>query len=173
MKQSIIIFTCFHLFLWGGAKLAFASDTIRYHRSSIYTMLINHSGYKYSNDISAQFLDIPLPDKYNDHNLNVRCLDFNKCRNQRPYIENFFKEYNIGKGLVSKWFHRDVNTGSFDMSLIKERGFYDANYSDIRLSENLMRGKSFLSDAGEDLIGRTFVVVNDISYVDKEQRANT
>jgi hypothetical protein len=53
------------------------------------------------------------------------------------------------------------------MDLISERGFYDASQLDIRLAENSIRGKAQLADAGEKLIGNTYVLVNDITFIDR------
>jgi hypothetical protein len=57
------------------------------------------------------------------------------------------------------------------MELISERGYYDASFRDIELSKQDIRGLARLADAGEELIQNTFVLVNDIYYVDKELQA--
>ena len=69
---------------------------------------------------------------------------------------------------MEKWFDRDKNTGAFDMNLIAERGFYDASILDLREARASSRGIAMLADAGEELIGHTYVLVNDIRYADKE-----
>ena len=56
------------------------------------------------------------------------------------------------------------------MELVKERGLYNANEFDKQIAARSTRGISMLQDAGEDLIGNTFVLVNDISYVDKQKK---
>lgn len=57
------------------------------------------------------------------------------------------------------------------MELVKERGLYNATKFDAILSEKSARSQALMADAGEDLIGNTFVLVNDIRYIDKEKRA--
>ena len=59
------------------------------------------------------------------------------------------------------------------MELVKERGLYNATEFDKQLAARSARGVALLQDAGEDLIGNTFVIVNDIRYVDKNKGAKT
>ena len=75
--------------------------------------------------------------------------------------------------LVGRWFNRDFFTGQCDMELVKERGLYNATEFDKQLAKRSSRGVAMLQDAGEDLIGNTFVIVNDIRYVDKNKGAKT
>jgi hypothetical protein len=72
--------------------------------------------------------------------------------------------------LVAKWFNRDPQTGAFDISVVAERGNYDASLADVALADMSARGRAELADAGEELIGKTFVLVNDITYIDKAER---
>ena len=57
------------------------------------------------------------------------------------------------------------------MELVKERGLYNASEFDKQLASRSARGMAMLQDAGEELIGNTFVLVNDIRYVDKNKGA--
>lgn len=50
---------------------------------------------------------------------------------------------------------------------------YNATEFDKQLATRSARGMAMLQDAGEDLIGNTFVLVNDIRYVDKNKGAKT
>ena len=59
------------------------------------------------------------------------------------------------------------------MELIKERGLYNATEFDKQLAMHSARGLAMLQDAGEELIGNTFVLVNDIRYLDKNKGAKT
>jgi len=91
---------------------------------------------------------------------------------QKDGIEKFITQNDIGRRLVAQWFNRDNRTGTFDMNLVAQRGFYDASALDIRMADQTARGRVMLADAGEELIGNTFVIVNDIRYVDKEEQAD-
>jgi hypothetical protein len=69
----------------------------------------------------------------------------------------------IAKQLVAKWFNRSEK-GGFNMTLIQERGNYNATALDIAIAKANKRGLAILADAGEDLINNTFVLVNDFRY---------
>lgn len=158
-------------------------ENMEYRRSSLCSILIRHPERQYDFDIAQVFPTIPIPDKYNDHNLDERDITSTMIRKNKsargknvmdktiiPYIENEC----LGKQLVSKWFNRDDGLGgdgSFDLDLVKERGLYDADYFDEQVAAQSIRGMSLLEDAGEDLIGNTFVIFNDIEYLDKEKAA--
>ena len=58
---------------------AYAQDPAsEYRRSSIYSVLINHTDQQFANEIKEAFLQIPVPDKFNDHNLSVKVLNLDK-----------------------------------------------------------------------------------------------
>ncbi|MBK8366648.1 MAG: hypothetical protein IPL10_04285 [Bacteroidetes bacterium] len=82
-------------------------------------------------------------------------------------IDKFFNENNIARDLVAKWFNRSEK-GTFNMNLIGERGSYDASALDISAAKSSARGISAIADAGEELIGNTFVVVTRFNYVSME-----
>lgn len=60
---------------------------------------------------------------------------------------------------------------TMNMRLIQQRGQYNASDLDVMLAGHTARGIAALSDAGEELIGNTFMLVNDITYVTTEERA--
>ena len=146
-----------------------------YRRSSIYTILINHEEQKYATEIRNAFVSLPVPDKYNDHNLSVKVLTMSgKLKDAKSDAENeeiteFLNNNKVASRLVGKWFNRDIFTGECNSDLVKERGLYDANTYDVIMAEKSARSMALLQDSGEDLIGNTFVLVNDIRYVDKEK----
>jgi hypothetical protein len=53
------------------------------------------------------------------------------------------------------------------MELVKERGYNNASEADKRLAAMSVRKDAVLQDAGEELIGSTFVLINDIRYIDR------
>jgi len=153
----------------------------KYRRSSLYTVLIRHPEAKYGQAIDSAFLSIPTPDKFNDHDLAVKSFDAEKAPRQRKgkvrddynlqTIGRFVEENQIPRAMIAKWFNRDAETGTFDMSLVQERGNYDASQLDIRLADQSALGRATLADAGEELIGKTFLLVNDITFVDKGEKS--
>ena len=86
-------------------------------------------------------------------------------------ITQFLQDNKVASRLVARWFNRDYFTGECNMELVKERGLYNATEFDKQLANRSARGVAMLQDAGEDLIGNTFVIVNDIRYVDKNKGA--
>jgi hypothetical protein len=154
-----------------------AQEEARYRRSSLYSILINHSDQKFANEIRNSFVQIPVPDKYNDHELAPKVFQLNgKLKNassdrENSEITDFLERNQVASRLVGKWFNRDIYTGVCDMDLVKERGLYDATEFDRQMAERSARGKAMLEDAGEELIGHTFVLVNDIRYIDKAQKS--
>lgn len=151
----------------------------KYRRSSIYSVLVKHPEKEFCEDIVTVFKSMPIPDKYDDHNLPHRVINAivqqkqgkEKLDMQKQAIDDFLQKNAIGRRLVAKWFNRKKD-GSFDVSLLSERGFYDASYADIQLADNTIRGRRLLADAGEELIPNTYVLVNDIRYVDKSETAD-
>lgn len=85
-------------------------------------------------------------------------------------FDKYFSENKIARDLVAKWFNRNEK-GTFNMNLISERGSYDASALDITIAKSSARGISSVSDAGEELIGNTFVVVSRFNYVSMESIA--
>lgn len=155
----------------------------KYHRSSLYSVLIKHSQLPYGESIDSAFMAMPVPDKFNDHNLCNRSFESSvtkvkkKANSDKKDLANsedinaFFAQNAVAKALISKWFNRDDRTGICDMELISERGYYDASQLDIRVAEQSARGKAQLADMGDKLIGNTFVLVNDITFVDKGEQS--
>ena len=135
-----------------------------YRRISLCSMLVKHSEDKFAKEIEEQFLVIPISEQYNDHNLSVRVVSVDKKGKYTPNIHNFVEANEIASRLVAKWFNRNILTGECDVDLVKERGLYDASAFDIELSKRSQRGMAMLADAGEDLIGRTYLLVNEIVF---------
>lgn len=171
----------FNLVLFAAVMLSYNGyaqnnkEVDEYRRSSIYTILINHEEQKYATEIRNAFVSLPVPDKYNDHNLSVKVLTMSgKLKDAKSDAENeeiteFLNNNKVASRLVGKWFNRDIFTGECNSDLVKERGLYDANTYDVIMAEKSARSMALLQDSGEDLIGNTFVLVNDIRYVDKEK----
>lgn len=82
-------------------------------------------------------------------------------------IEKFIKDSKIANQMVAKWFNRKAD-GTFDMTLIQERGFYDASQMDAEIAAGKARGLASLADAGEELLKNTFVVFSKLTFVENE-----
>jgi len=151
-----------------------------YRRSSLYTIMIEDTKRPYANVVNSTFINAEIPDKFNNHLLSKRKILTavpasvknykKKVAIQSENISNFLKENDIAKKIVAKWFNR-TEEGNFDIKLISERGSYNASEMDVALAQKSKRGNAMLADAGEELIGNTFVLVNDFRYVSKEEVA--
>ncbi len=170
MGKGIILFIAI-LMSW---QTMTAQNDMKYRRSSIYSMMVQHKSQKFANDIGKVFLEMPVPDKYNDHDLSVKIVSVDdKKLEDNAGITEFLDRNMIASRLVAKWFDRNVMTGQCDMQLIKERGLYNASEFDKELASRSQRGTALLEDAGEELIGNTFVLVNDIRYIDRSKGSAT
>ena len=151
----------------------------KYRRSSLYSILVKHSEMDFAAEIVEVFNSIPIPDKFDDHNLNVRVINAYISPSlkqqieemQKESIETFLSQNDIGRRVIAKWFNRDKASGSFNMNLVAQRGLYDASVLDIQIADKDIRGRAMLADAGEELIGNTFIIVNDIRYVNRLEQA--
>lgn len=153
-----------------------------YRRSSLYSILVSHTDKKFNTEIENCFMTIPIPDTYNDHDLSVKIVNIegniekekvgkNDEPKGRAPINSFLEKNYIASRLVGKWFMRDYNTGECHMDLIGNRGIYAASEIDKAKASANLKGEAMLADAGEDLIQNTFVLVNDITYIDKGARS--
>lgn len=164
-----------------ASGLAEDGSILKYRRSSLFSVIIEHPTFPYGEAIDSAFFAMPMPDKFNDHNLATRAIVSNaekmkKGGNKKDVtndqdIAEFIESNHIAREMVAKWFNRDPYTGCFDMELIQERGFYDASQADINAASLSTRSLAALGDAGEDLIGKTFMIVNDITFVDKGEKS--
>ena len=179
-------------------------QSVKYRRSSIYTLMIDDAGLVMADTIKHCFETAPIPDKFNDQTLSIRAfspkdyplspeektakkdnvgktfgkallsttsgglVDTTNTQDLPAIIQKFFNANRIAPKLVAKWFDRD-SRGDFDMNLIADRGQYDATEMQASIAKSSARGTALLSDAGEELIGNTFVVVTRFKYVSKEE----
>ena len=162
-------------------------------------MLVYHPEDEFGPEIYKAFDSLPIPDKYDDHTIEgARVIDnstiwgvqkrdsgyfkatyghqlsASELQKNAKFTENLLNEAGIGKKMVAKWFGLEgesVEDATFNTRLIQTRGQYNATDVDVALALQTTRGLASLSDAGEELLHNTFVLVNDITYVTAEQEA--
>ncbi len=107
-----------------------------------------------------------------------KVLNAADIRKNAAMLEKILNQQEIAKMMVAKWFgleidpdNFDINTAHFSMNLIQQRGQYNASELDVNKAIQTARGLATLSDAGEELIGNTFVLISDITYVTAEEKA--
>ena len=135
----------------------------KYRRSSLYSVLIAHTEFKYGDIIQTTFYSIPTNEKFNNHDLEVKSIASSarkmkkkgkeKARINGEDIERFLNEYDVARKMVAKWFNRNPKTGGFNLDLMLERGYYDAQQVDIEQARQTLRNVQSLGDAGAELIG--------------------
>lgn len=167
MKKIISLVALLAVAVFAISAKTYENVDIKYNRSSIYSILLNHTEQKYGKEIKEQFLNIPVPDQYNNHDLNVKVINVSGKGEFLDSINNFIDNNHIASRMVGKWFDRNIITGECSLNLIQDRGIYNASALDHELAANSARGKAMLQDAGEQLIGQSFLLVNEIKYVDK------
>ena len=176
-----------------------AEEVLNYRRNSLATVLVYHPEDEFGMEIYKAFDSLPIPDKYDDHTIEgARIIDNSQIwgvqrkdsgyykatyghqltaaelKANAKFTENLLNENEVAKWMIAKWFGFDgetVNDATFNTSLIQSRGQYNASDLDVALALQTTRGVASLSDAGEELLGQTFVLVNDITYVTAEQEA--
>lgn len=159
------------------STLLYGQEDYKYHRSSLYSILLRHENRPFADEILSSFNSIPIPDKFDDHNLSKRVFkaavlqksDTTELDDQKPYIDNLLSKNAIGRRLVAKWFNQNKD-GLFNCDLLVKRGFYDASAFDIDLSDKTIRGADkIISDASNELISNTYIIVNDIDFYDRRE----
>ncbi len=150
-------------------KEDFSSEIKDFKRSSLLTLMIETPEKEKLNTIKGTFKEIGIPDKFNDHSLDVSFIALkSEAADHSDILSEKLKEAGIAKRMISKWFGRSKK-GTFDLELIKQRGLYNASAFDREIAKKTLRGNAMLEDAGEHLIGNTFVIVNDYKYTNKEE----
>ena len=176
----------------------FAQELNTYRRNALTTILVYHPEDEFGGEIYKAFDSLPIPDKYDDHNVGVRIINNNtvkmvqrrdsgyykatyghaltsaELQKNAKYTEDLLNQNEVGKKMVAKWFGLQGNTvedATFNTELIQTRGQYNASDVDVTLALQTTRGLATLSDAGEELLQNTYVLVNDITYVTAEQEA--
>ncbi len=153
------------------SKTTEQKEEFKYRRSSLYTLMINDNQREHFEVILNAFGNTPLSEKFNDHNIGPYLIDATGyVKDRSSEITAYLEKNNVAKDLVAKWFNRSKN-GAFDMSLIQNRGEYSATVQDKVVAANLERGEALLADAGEELIGNTYVIINDFKFTNKEEVA--
>lgn len=154
----------------------------KYRRSSLYSVLIAHSSFNYGDVVKETFVSIPTPDKFNSHDVAAKIFESSSAKmiknpkkkeelNQTD-IAAFIEEHDVARRMVAKWFNRNAETGMFDTSYIEECGISSASWADkAEASQGILGEDQLKTQIGEELIGKTFLLVNDIVFVDKGEQS--
>ena len=176
-----------------------AQEELKYRRNSLATILVYHPEDEFGPEIFKAFDSLPIPDKYDDHTIvgaqvidnstiwgvqrrdsgyykatYGHALSSSELQKNAKFTEDLLNRQEIAKKMVAKWFGfqgTSVEDATFNTELLQTRGQYNATDVDVAVALQTTRGLASLSDVGEELLGQTFVLVNDITYVTAEQEA--
>ena len=196
MKQTLLTLVTLFILL---SPFMGEVEGASYRRNSLATMLVFHPEDEFGEEIYKAFDSLPIPDKYDDHTIeDMRVIDNSlivgvqrkdtgyykatyghqltpaELRKNALFTENMLNEAEMAKEMVAKWFGLSGDSpedATFNTELIQSRGQYNASDIDVAVALQTTRGLASLSDAGEELLNNTFVLVNDITYVTAEQEA--
>jgi hypothetical protein len=149
------------------------NQEFKYRRSSLAMVLVDANDFQLKQEVVLPtWNEYPFPDKYDKHDIPFKTLtlgggaldakgiaDLTTGQTEKTVqaaIENAIKKEKIGNQLVAKWFNRSAD-GKFNMDLIAKRGFYNASDLDVAQAKGSARGTGAIADAGEELIGNTFI----------------
>ncbi|MCF0218445.1 MAG: hypothetical protein HUK14_01565 [Muribaculaceae bacterium] len=95
-------------------------------------------------------------------------------------INRYLSDEKLANKLIAKWFNakESKSDGShYDLSLIQDRGLYNASELDMLRASEATRKWAILKDAGMELIPHTFVTFTDFEVIDgknyKERQHNS
>lgn len=168
MRKIILIVVVSMQLITISAQVAVTD--VKYRRSSLHTILMESERFPYKDTVLNAYYSAPFPEKYNDQTIDDKSFNPALYGNisikdiEPNIINNYLTQNKIATKLVAKWFNRQPN-GSFDMSLISNRGFYSASEMETLIAQKSARGVGALADAGEELIKNTFVVVSKLNFV--------
>lgn len=120
-------------------------------------------------DQLAKMIDtVKISDKFYTNNIGFRNIPYNvvvsifdKTQQDKVFktdVPKLLDEKKVGQGIVAKWFNRQPD-GTFNTEVLKERGIYNSDDSDLSIATSSKRGESALMDAGLGLVDHSYVLV--------------
>lgn len=148
------------------------TEDVKYRRSSLSMNLIESASYPNKDTVMSAWRGYEFPDKYNNHSIDIGNMEVDnvesiKDEDMPAEIEKFITETDLAKKIVAKWFNYTPNNNAsspFNMQLVQDRGFYNATEMDAAVASGQTRGFASLGDAGEELIGKTFITFSKLRF---------
>ncbi len=194
MKKYVVSFMFLAITLTVFAQ---NKEDVKYRRSSLHMMVMedNDLNPQYKQIIVSALDSAPWPDKYDKHDIGIASYDIlsivvpddseeeeaekskeeknqdKKLKGVDKKIEKFLQDEGVARKLVAEWFSQKED-GSFTTDVIADRGSYDATTLDV--SKAKMQSKTVstqMEDAGYELIGNTFVIINKANFIENEVAA--
>lgn len=124
-----------------------------YNRNSLTIFYVE--GGKYNSELKSAMKSLVVPEKFDDNMLSVRTLP---PMSSSDAVKAKLESMDVPKEIFEKWFSRNSD-GRFSMSVIHERGLYNATDADVLEASASKLGLAKLQDAGEKLIRQSYVMV--------------
>ncbi|MBL7967669.1 MAG: hypothetical protein JNK09_11765 [Prolixibacteraceae bacterium] len=138
-----------------------------YDRNSL-TIIGLKSASPLADQIARMIDTIKVSDKFYSNDIGFRNIPFDVTINlfDKNQQDKVFKtdvpqllgNSKVGQGIVAKWFNRQPD-GTFNTEVLKERGIYNSDDSDLSIASSTKRGESALMDAGLGLVDHSYVLV--------------
>ncbi|MBO7300811.1 MAG: hypothetical protein J6U53_05355 [Tidjanibacter sp.] len=142
-----------------------------YNRSSVSYIFVNRSSQ--NSDIHKFYQNFQVDAKFDDNKIPTKFIDVIHSSNQPVTAENvtaFVNSSKLGKEVMSFIFNRKSD-GTFDDSIVRDRGMYNATDQDI-LNMRVAKVKEVAYEWGEPLVNSSYVVVYDIYQHQSEKDEN-
>ena len=124
-----------------------------YNRNSLTIFLVE--GGRYHSELKSAMKNVVVPAKFDNNMLSKRVLP---PLQSSDAVKAELESMDVPKQILSKWFSRN-DDGRFSMSVIHERGLYNATDADVLEASATKLGLAKLQDAGEKLIRQSYVMV--------------
>lgn len=168
-----------------------------YRRSSLATIMLDtHDGtLEEKPEIKKVVVDTynakPTPDKYNDHNIDIRSIDVNSLptatadeikavdekKKDAEFVARlmkYFAKEHVANKLIAKWFEvtpeKNEAGEHYTINLITERGLAGFTAEEVAAAKQAKGGENnLINGALEDLVPRTFIAVTRYSFTSAEE----
>lgn len=171
-----------------------------YYRNALTNMMVYHAEDQFGYEVYQIFQDLPPQERYDMHDFGLRVFDNSKITNvsgkksglhRQTYggdmilddgekkanakaLFQLMEEAQIGNRIVAKWFDLQGETlqdAHFGTRILEERSGYNASTLDVEKARYTVEGMAALQDVSSELIGHSFVLVSDMTYITAENRA--
>ncbi|MBR3568021.1 MAG: hypothetical protein IKN94_07080 [Salinivirgaceae bacterium] len=124
-----------------------------YNRNSLTILLVE--GGKYSSELKTAMNTVAVPEKFDNNMLEQRVMPGSA---NSEALRRQLESMKVPNKIFSKWFSRS-DDGRFDMTVVYNRGLYNASDADVIKAAAAKLGMAKLKDAGEKLIKQSYVLV--------------
>jgi|GEM_PF-329421 len=153
-KLFLVLLSVFGLESVYSQQVGVAGGGDSYDRNAL-TVLFLDNNVRFHNNVADAMNRIEIPNKFDDNMLETRVLD------GTGDVMTQLKAKHIANDIIAKWFSRGED-GAFDMSVVHERGMYNATDADVIAASASKLGLAKLQDAGENLVAHSYILV--LSY---------